>query len=131
MTMQLVTQNWALVAASVLGLAILIFVLFRLYEASALGRLSAHAAVLRKHNNEVARAETRLSKASERLSELRSKADIIKPRLLSEAEEAIQDAKSLQQIAADQVLRAEKVVRDVILEEFPPKRHDGLRNKYL
>ena len=131
MTMQLLTQNWALVAASVMGLAILLFVLYRLHEASPRGRLSAHVAVLRKHKNEVTQAETRLAKASEKLSALRSKADAIKPRLLSEAEEAIQDARSLQNIAGDQVLRAKKLVREVILEEFPPKRHDGLRNKYL
>jgi hypothetical protein len=131
MTMQLLTQNWALVAASVMGLAILLFVLYRLHEASPRGRLSAHVAVLRKHKNEVTQAETRLAKASEKLSTLRSKAEVTKPRLLSEAEEAIQDARSLQKIAGDQVLRAKKLVREVILEEFPPKRHDGLRTKYL
>jgi hypothetical protein len=131
MTMHLLTQNWALVAASVMSLAILLFVLYRLYEASPRGRLGAHVAVLRKHKNEVTQAETRLAKASEKLSALRSRADTTKPRLLSEAEEAIQDAQSLQTIAGDQVLRAKKRVRQVILEEFPPKRHDGLRNKYL
>ncbi len=114
-----------------MSLAILLFVLYRLYEASPRGRLGAHVAVLRKHRNEVKQAETRQAKASEKLSALRSKADTIKPRLLSEAEEAIQDAQSLQTIAGDQVLRAQKRVREVILEEFPPKRHDGLRNKYL
>jgi len=131
MTMQLITQNWALVAASILGLAILLFVLYRLYEASPRGRLSAHVAVLRKHKHAVTQAETRLATASEQLSALRSKADAIKPRLLSEAEEAIQDARSLRKIAGDQVLRAQTRVREVILEEFPPKRHDGLRHKYL
>ncbi len=131
MTMQLLTQNWALVVASVLGLAILLFVLFRLYEASPRGRLSAHVAVLRQHKADVELAESKLVKASERLSALRNKADTTKPKLLSEAEEAIQDAKSLRQIASDQVLRAQKLLRDVILEEFPPNRQDGLRSKYI
>lgn len=129
--MQLVTQNWALAAASVLGLAILLFVLFRLYEASPRGRLSAQVAVLRTHQVAVKQAETRLAKSTKHLSALRGKADEIKPRLVTEAEEAVQDSQSLQQIAADQVLRAKKRVRDVILEDFPPKRQDGLRNKYL
>ena len=129
--MQLLTQNWALVVASVLGLAILLFVLFRLYEASPRGRLSAQVAVLRQHKAEVELAESRLVKASETLSALRSKADTTKPKVLSEAEEAIQDAKSLRQIASDQVLRAQKLLRDVILEEFPPNRQDGLRSKYI
>jgi Skp family chaperone for outer membrane proteins len=131
MTMQLVTQNWALVVASVFSLAILLFVLSRLYEASPRGRLSGHVAVLRKHKTEVTRAEKRLAKASKQLSALRSKADSTKPRLLSEAKEAIQDAQSLLKIAGDQVLRAQKLLRDVILEEFPPKRQDVLRRKYL
>jgi hypothetical protein len=131
MTMQLITQNWALVAASVMGFAILLFVLYRLHEVSPRGRLSGHVAALRTHKSEVTKAEASLAKASEQLSSMRSKADAIKPRLLSEAEEAVQDARSLQKIAGDQVLRAKKLVREVILEEFPPKRHDGLRSKYL
>ena len=129
--MQLVTQNWALVAASVMSFAILLFVLYRLHEASPRGRLSVHVAVLSNHKSAVSKAKSRLAKASEQLSGLRSEADAIKPRLLSEAEEAVQDAQSLLTIAADQVLRAQKLVREMILEEFPPKRHDGLRRKYL
>ena len=129
--MQLITQNWALVAASVLSLALPLFVLYRLHEATPRGRISSHVAVLSNHKSEVTKAETRLAKASEQLSALRSKADTIKPRLLSEAEEAVQDAQSLQKIAGDQVLRAQKRVREVILEEFPRTRHDGLRSKYL
>ena len=131
MAMQLITQNWALVAASVLGTAILLFVLFRLYEASPRGRLDAHVAVLRKQEAEALRAATRLSKASEQLSALRARADTTKPSLLSAAEEDVQDAQALQQIATDQVLRAKKQLRDVILEEFSPNRQDGLRTKYL
>ena len=131
MTMQLITQNWALVAASVLSLAISLFVLYRLHEASPRWRRSAHVAVLRNHKSDGTKSESRLAKASEQLSALRSKADTIKPRLLSEAEEAVQDAQSLQKIAGDQVLRAQKRVREVILEEFPRTRHDGLRSKYL
>lgn len=131
MTMQLLTQNWALVAASVLGLAILMFVLFRLFEDSPQGRLNTYVATLDGHKSEVVKAEKVLAKATERLAALRSKAEAIKPILLSEAEEAVQDATSLRKIAMDQVLRAQKKVREVILEEFPPNRHDGLRSKYL
>jgi hypothetical protein len=131
MATQLITQNWALVAASVLGTAIALFVLFRLYKASPRGRLGAHVAVLRKQEAEALRAATRLSKASEQLSALRARADTTKPSLLSAAEEDVQDAQALQQIATDQVLRAKKQLRDVILEEFSPNRQDGLRTKYL
>ncbi len=131
MTMQWLVQNWALAAASVLGLAILLFVLFRLYAASPSGSIGAQAAILRNHKTVLMQAEARLEKATDRVSRLRSKADEVKPKLLSEAEEAIEDARALQKIAADQVLRTQKLLRDVILEEFPPNRQDGLRQKYL
>jgi hypothetical protein len=131
MAMQVITQNWALVAASVLGTAILLFVLYRLYEASPRGRLRVQLATLRQCQAEAARLEARLTRASEQLAALRARSESTKPRLLSEAEEAVQDAQALKKIAADQVLRAKKQLRDVILEEFAPNRQDELRSKYL
>ena len=131
MTLELLTRYWALVIASVLGVGILFFVLYRLYEASPRGRLKAHVAVLRKRQAESVRAESRLERASNRLAGLQSKAHSTKPKVLAAAEEALLDAKSLKEIADDQVLRAKKLVREVILEEFPPKRQDGLRSKYM
>lgn len=131
MTMQLITQNWALAAASVLGTAIFLFVLVRLYEASPRGRLRAQLASLRQCQADAVRIEARLTRASEKLDALRSKSESTRPSLLSEAEEAVQDAQALRQITADQVLRAKKQLRDVILEEFAPNRQDELRSKYL
>jgi hypothetical protein len=45
--------------------------------------------------------------------------------------EAVQDAEALLKIADDQVLIAENHVRKIIVEEFPPQRHDRMRSKYL
>jgi hypothetical protein len=129
--MQVITQNWALVAASVLGTAIFLFVLFRVYEASPWGRLRAQLAVLRQCQAEAVRIESRLTRAADQLAALRARSETTRPRLLNEAEEAVQDAQALKKIAADQVLRAKKQLRDVILEEFAPKRQDELRSKYL
>jgi hypothetical protein len=117
--------------SSVLATAILLFVLFRLYQSSPRGRLAATAAELQKLQSEAKGAELRLERAEKRLASLRSKADTTKPKLLSEAEEAVQDAKSLQDITADQILRARKLLGDVIVEEFSPNRQDVLRDKYL
>ncbi|NIN38846.1 MAG: hypothetical protein GTO67_09360, partial [Gammaproteobacteria bacterium] len=38
---------------------------------------------------------------------------------------------ALLKITADQVLIAENHVRKIIVEEFPPNRHDRMRSKYL
>ena len=131
MTLDLLTRNWALVIASILGTAILLFVLYRLYEASRRGQLNASVRLLRRRKLDAAKAERRLDKSRARLADLQSRAASIKPRLLSEADEAVQDARALQKIADDMVLVAIKQVREVILEEFPPNRQDVLRNKYL
>ncbi|MGI9200159.1 MAG: hypothetical protein ACR2QL_03815 [Woeseiaceae bacterium] len=131
MTLELIIQNWALAVASVLGFAILLFVLSRLYEQSAQGRLGAEAGELQKLQRDLARAEQTLVAAEQRLKSLRGKADSVKPRALSEAEEAVQDASAMQKIIEDQILRTKKRVGDVILEEFSPNRQDVLRTKYL
>ena len=55
----------------------------------------------------------------------------MKPIRLQEATEAVQDAETLLKIADDQVLIAGNHVRKLIVEEFPPKRHDRMRSKYL
>ncbi len=131
MTLEIITRHWALVIASVLGTGVLMFVLYRLYEASPRGRLNSNRRILRARKLGERQAQRRLDKASERLARLQSRAASTKPRLVAEAGEALQDAQSLQKIAADQVLVAKNHLRNVILEEFPPNRQDGLRNKYL
>jgi len=131
MNTELLVQNWALAVASILALGILLFVLVRFYEDSGQGRFSNALRELRKVRKEQAGAKVRLKKAEKRLAAIRGKSDSTRPRVLSEAEEAVQDASMLVTITGDQVLRAEKILRDVILEEFPPNRQDGLRNKYL
>jgi len=131
MTLELVTRNWALVVASVLGTAILMFVLFRLYTDSPRGRLRRCVRTLRVKQAAAGKTRRQLGAAQRRLAQLQARAALIKPRLVSAADEAVQDAQMLQKIADGQVLIAIKQVREVILEEFPPNRHDVLRNKYL
>lgn len=131
MSADYLTQNWALAVACVLGFAILLFVLYRLYEDSGQGQLAERVRELNRVRAEAAAAASRLQKARARLVALQRKADSTRPRVLSEAEEAVQDADALVTITGDQVMRAEKVLRDVILEEFPPNRQDVLRKKYL
>ena len=131
MTIESLTQNWALVIACVFSLAIFGFVMVRLYEDSGQGRLAQCVRELTAVRKEAAKAKARRHKAEKRLAALQPKADRLKPRLLTEAQEALQDADSLVKITGDQVKRAEKILRDVILEDFPPNRQDVLRSRYL
>ncbi len=131
MSVEFLIRNWALVAASILATGILMFVLVRLYRESDRGQLGNRVRTLQGSYKEVARAQKGLDKASERLDELRKKASTVKPRLVEEAGEAIEDARMLLNNANDQVLIAEKNVRELILDEYPPEQHEALRQKYL
>ncbi len=131
MTGEFLLNNWALAIASVLSVAIGLFVMHRLYQESGRGRLGECLRELTRARQEAAAAAKSLEKTERRLAGLQKKADSTRPRTLAEAEEAVQDARSMLGITGDKVLRAEKKLRDVILEDFPPNRQDVLRNKYL
>ena len=131
MTVDLIIRNWALVVAGILASGILVFVLVRLYRESDRGQLGNRVRALQGCYKEVARAQKGLDKASERLDELRKKASTVKPRHVEEAGESVEDALLLLNNANDQVLIAEKDVRQLILDEYPPDRQEALRQKYL
>ena len=77
------------------------------------------------------RQQIKLSKAERNLERLQARAESVKPRVVSEAGEAVTDGRSLLKILSDQVLVAETRVRTIITEEFPPLRHDALRHRHL
>jgi peptide subunit release factor 1 (eRF1) len=131
MTLQYAIHNWAMLVASVLGTAVLLFVIYRVYQDSAQGRLQAAVSLLHKRESKARVAHKAVEKSAARLERLRAKAESVKPRHGQEASEALEDARALHKIADDQVLIAQNHVRKIILEEFPPTRHDALRNKYL
>ena len=124
-------QNWALVAAAALLLVIGVIIIAVLYRRSATGQLSRTAKCVREARNKLSTAQKAVAAAEKRVSRLQKKAASVKPRVLQEAKEALQDAKALQKIAGDQVLVANNHLRRVIFEEYPPVRHDELRQKYL
>ena len=131
MTLDFAARHWSLLIASVLATAILLFVLYRAFSDSARGQLRSNVRQVRRRYQDAVRARTAVNKAAARLEKLRSKSASVKPRHGQEASDALEDARSLLKIAEDQVLIAENHVRKVIVEEFPPKRHDALRSKYL
>ena len=131
MSLELLTKNWALVVASVLGTGILLFVLFRAFQDSSRGRLNAAVKTLQKREKEARAATRAVEKMTTRLDRLRSKAESVKPRHGQEASESLEDARALLKIADDQVLVARNHVRKLIVEEYPPKRQQAMRDKYL
>ena len=131
MTLDDLQQYWALAIASVLATAVMMFIISRLYRGSARGQLRARIRDLRKCERMARAAARAIDKAETRLKRLRSRADSAKPRHVEEAAGLLEDAKALHKIATDRVLVAQNHVRKVIVEEFPPKRHDKLRSRYL
>jgi hypothetical protein len=117
--------------ASVIGTAVLLFVLVRVYQDSAFGRLGALARDLRVRELAARSAAKEVAKATAKLERMRRRADSVKPRHAEEATGMLQDARALAKIANDQVLVARNLLRKHILEEYPPKRHAVLRARYL
>jgi hypothetical protein len=131
MTIELVTRHWALLSASVLGCAVVMFVLWRFWLGSARGQLRVALRRLRQADLEARRQRLALEKVTRTLGRLKARAESVKPRRVQETTEAAQDAEALLKIAMDRVLIARNHVRRIIVEEFPPKRHEAMRNKYL
>jgi hypothetical protein len=131
MTPALLQQHWALLGAGIVGGAALTFAAWRAWLDSPRGRLAAARRRLHGARAELRRRQKTLRRLSVRLAGLEKKAESVKPRRLEDTAAALQDAEALLKIAGDQVLIAENHVRRIIVEEFPPKRHERMRSKYL
>jgi polyribonucleotide nucleotidyltransferase len=131
MTAQNFAQHWALLVAGVIGVVVLAFVLVRLVQDSARGRLAAAVGQLRDRESTARKVARRASKAETKLESLKARADSVKPRTMEVAAGRLQDAEALKKIADDKVRIARNVVRQIILAEFPPKRQAAMRQRLL
>ena len=131
MTLEFLQHYWAVLAASVLGLGITLFVVYRAFDDSAQGRLMRLVRLYDEKLLAADRAQRVAAKAEAKLRKLRAKLESAKPRHVHETSEALEDGQALLKIAEDQVLIAANHVRKLILEEFPPTRQEQLRSKYL
>lgn len=123
--------NWALVSAfAVVGIVAASLALHAARE-SARGQLRRMLRALTAARARSRKAHRRTARALRRRDRLARRGERARPRLLREAEEALADARALARIADDQVAIAENHVRRVIVDEFPPARHDALRARYL
>ena len=131
MTIEILQSHWALIVASVVGLAVLLFVVWRIWQDSSSGRLGTELRQLQAVRSDVHKQTRALEKAEKRLGRLQARSESVKPRTAQEAAEAVEDGKALLKILQDKVMVVETRVRTIIVEEFPPKRHEALRRRYL
>jgi len=124
-------NNWALGLAAVVGGLAAITVFVAIIRRSARGQLKRVCAELKKMQKIHRQTAGVTEKSHRRVGKLGKKADKVKPRLLQEAKDALQDARALEKIANDKVLIAANHVHRVIHEEFPPSRQQALRDRYL
>jgi hypothetical protein len=126
-----VNTHWALLLASGTGLVLLLLAVARLVRTSARGQLRRMQKALQQERGRLEKAKAVVDKAERQKARLMQNPDRVRPRLLRESAEAVEDARALAKIAADRVLVAENHVRRVILDEFPPAQHETLRSRYL
>jgi exonuclease VII small subunit len=131
MSSDFLVRNWALLAASGILLAVALNLLFQRVHGSASGQLRRAIGALRQQAELAKTAKSAADKAESRLDDLLQKSAKIPPSRVQEAKGFLQDARALQKIADDKLLIAENHVRRIIHEEFPPEKHERLRNRYL
>ena len=131
MNMESLRSDWAIwlaLAAIVVALVMIVPILLKQTSGSKLKRVL----VTRKEAQKALRKCTRTTENAEtKLQKLSSNAERVKPRVLQEATEAVEDGQALTKILSDKVMVAENHVRRVIHDEFPPAKHDRMREKYL
>ena len=114
-----------------LGTGIVLFVIYRIYRDSVRGRLRAAVTYLTDRQRAARSADKVVDKAMTRLERLRAKADSVLPKQADAARDASVEAQELQKLINDQLLVAQNDVRVLIVEEYPPRRHEAMRQKYL
>ena len=128
---EVLKQNWALAAASVLALGIALFVIFRMLQDSRQGRLARALRDVRDRERALRKASRDADKAAARLSSLSTRGDTVAPKKLVGAKDALAAAQETERLLRDQVLVVRNTARTIILEDYPPKRHEALLKKYL
>ncbi len=131
MNLESLQSNWAIwlaLAAILFAVAVLTPKLLKMTSRSKLKRVLENMKAARK---ELRKSTKSLRKKEKKLQKLLPRGDRVKPRVLKEAKEAVEDGRALAKILQDKVMVAETHVRRIIHDEFPPAQHDRLRDKYL
>jgi len=131
MGIEALRQDWAAWLAVVPALLVVVVVLRALYRRSARGQLARALKSHGKAQKNLLEARKAAEQAELKLEKLSGRSDKVKPRVLEEARGSLEDCRALEKIHADKCQVTMNQLRRVIFEEFPPARHDKLREKYL
>ena len=131
MTKELFLQHWALLVAGAMAAALSAFVAWRAWRDSAGGRLWAAHRDYGRRCRERSSRRRQADACTARFTALKERSDDVSPRRVEAASEDLEDARALLRIAEDQVLVAAARLREIIVEEYPPRRHEALRRRYL
>ncbi len=129
--LQVLPQYWALVVASILGLGIALFVIFRLVQDSRRGRLASALNHLQERERALEKASKEVAKLLKKCEKLAARGDKVPPNQLLGAKDALAAARETEALLQDQVLVARNEARNIILQDYPPNRHDAMRRRYL
>ncbi len=129
--LQVFTKYWALIIASVLGLAILLFVAFRLLQDSRRGQLSIALNELREREQALQNTSKSISSLLKKYEKLSAKGYKVPPNKLLAAKDALAEARETEALLKDQVLVLRNNARTIILQDYPPNRHEAMCRKYL
>lgn len=126
-----VKQHWALVIACALGAAILLFVVFRLFQDSRHGQLSSALRELRERERTLQNASNTVHKSLKKCEKLTKRGEKVPPSTLLAAKDALRAARETEGLLKDQVMVLRNTARTIILQDYPPKRHESMCRRYL
>ena len=131
MNFQALQSNWAAWLGLVAVLVAIVAILPRLLARTSRSKLRRVLADLKKTRKELDKLSRATRRAERKVEKLAQRAHRVKPRVMQEAQDTLDDARALKKIFADKLMVAENHVRRVIHDEYPPSDHDRLRRKYL
>ena len=129
--MESLQSNWAIWLALAALLMALLAIIPGLLKRTSRSKLNRVFADVKEARKELGKSSRALKKVEKKYRKLLARSDRVKPRKLQEAKEAVEDGRALGKILNDKVIVAETHVRRVIHDEFPPEKHNQMREKYL
>ena len=131
MTLEIVQKYWALIAASIVFWAIVLQLAFRGLRNSRRGRLSRALEHMRDREKALRDASGKADKAAARYAKISTKGDSVPPNKVLAAKDALVAAQETERLLKDQVQVVRNDARKIIVEEYPPARHEAMLRKYF
>jgi hypothetical protein len=112
-------SNWAVWLALAAVLIAVAAITPRLLERTSKAKLKRVVSDMKEARRDLRKTVRATRRAEKKVQKLQQRAKRVKPRVLQEAKDAVDDANALQKILNDKVMVTENHVRRVIHDEFP------------